>query len=218
MVDQLAKLLKYLKYQKACDTAFGAFVISWIITRHMLYGMVVYSIYKDLPKHIAFGCYKGSNGDIEGPFPPPDSWEYLIAPFKDPTGLVCQTETMQNMFVGMLLFLQGILLVWFTMIVRVVMKVLSGQSADDVRSDEEQEEIEDQESEQEEQPLPATKELHSAEKYIEVLSEEPSAARPSSKASTPSSRSWRGPGHASGVSLPHDRKELLGRIGCDKGN
>jgi very-long-chain ceramide synthase len=209
----LAKILKYLKFQKACDVAFGAFVVVWLVTRHILYGLVVYSIYRDLPNHIQFGCYKGPPGKIEGPFPPPNSWEYLIAPFKDPDGLLCQTQAMQNMFVGMLLFLQCILLLWFGMIVRVVIKVLSGHSAEDVRSDDEDEEdIEQQEN--------LMKDVCVQGNYIEVPLEDVSVemlSRANGKAS-PANRFRRANGNASGVSIPHDRKELLGRIGCDKQN
>ena len=228
---QLAKILRYLHYQRACDVVFGVFVVCWVITRHMLYMLVVYSIYHDLPNHIHFGCYSGVNGNLQGPSEPPNNWEYLVAPFKDPTGVVCQTQTMQNMFVGMLLFLQAILLLWFAMIARIVVRVLSGKSVEDTRSDGEEE------NEEEEVPTkethsgnipdpaatshnytkPAMKDEHmdgSDQYYIEVAANEPSPHRKSS----PAQRSTRRGGHASGVSLPHDRKELLGRIGCDKGN
>jgi hypothetical protein len=44
-----------------------------------------------------------------------------------------------------LIFLQAIVFVWFFMIVRVAMKVLQGEEAEDVRSDEEDEEEETEE-------------------------------------------------------------------------
>jgi very-long-chain ceramide synthase len=209
-------MLKYLKYQKLCDTAFGAFMFIWVASRHIVFPILIYSIYRDLPFYIQLGCYTGANNAIEGPSPVPDGFGYLLAPFGDPKGLICQTEATQVVWLGLLIFLQAIIFVWFFMIVRVAMKVLQGEEAEDVRSDEEDEE----EEETEELQMKDVRLKHGI--YIEVPTTEASnsivGSQPRNRKSSPSHRVRRDHGNASGVSLPHDRKELLGRIGCGKGN
>ena len=100
------------------------------------------------------------------------------------------------------------------MIVRVAIKVLRSQEAEDPRSDgDEEEEIEDLQ-------MKHVRLKHDI--YIEVPTTEAgngvAGPQRSNGKSSPSHKVRRGHGNASGVSLPHDRKELLGRIGCDKGN
>lgn len=205
-------MLKYLKFTTACDVAFGLFVVTWAISRHVIYLLICWSIYSDLPNTISYGCYYGPSSNSIGPFPPPDNFWHLLVPFQQPNGLVCQSKTTTNMFLGMLLFLQGIMLLWFTMIVRVVTKVLSGEAPDDIRSDdedaEEEEDVEDVEQ--------------NYQSYIEVPPQEKEVDADdidfSGRKSSPARKSRRNPGVASGVSLPSDTKELLGRIGCDKGS
>ena len=58
-------------------------------------------------------------------------------------GLVCWNDNIKWTFLGMLLALQCVCYsCWFGMIIRVAYKVLSGQGADDTRSDDEDEEDE----------------------------------------------------------------------------
>lgn len=259
----LAKILKYLHFELACDIAFGVFMVSWLIARHILYMWVLYSIYAHIPEEIQYGCYKGSGQNLEGPFPTPNDWSHLIQPFRNPVGLVCWNNNIKWTFLGMLLALQVLLLIWFAMILRVAYKVITGTGAEDVRSDDEDGD------EEEEMP----KEISSRD-YLdkvrlcvepqppfletEVLSTDPdfslstsskmrakskSKSKSISPSSSPASTSGRrrttpesssagssstGPrkprtesAHSSGVNLlagSSDRKELLGRIGCDKGN
>jgi very-long-chain ceramide synthase len=47
-------MLRYLGYQTACDMAFVTFLISWLYTRHFLFGRVILSVIFDLPKAIPF--------------------------------------------------------------------------------------------------------------------------------------------------------------------
>lgn len=204
-------MLKYLKYTTACDVAFGAFVIMWAISRHAIFLVICWSVYADLPANIEYGCYQGSSAGLEGPFDPPDKFMHLLLPFQSPTGVVCQTKTTTNIWLAMLLFLQGIMMVWFTMIIRVILKVISGEAPDDIRSDDECEEQYDDGKEGFEQ---------SHHDYIEVppLEEEVGAdgINLNGRKTSPPRIIRNYPGVASGVSLPIDRKELLGRIGCDK--
>jgi acyl-CoA-dependent ceramide synthase len=209
-------MLKYMRYQVACDIAFGVFMVVWFISRHVLYLIVCWSIYIDLPKSITYGCYWGSNANLKGPIDPPDNFVHLTMPFRDPQGLVCFYDRTTQMFLVMLMALQVLLLLWFGMIMRVAWKVIHGGEAEDSRSDDEDED--EEESVEVQQPVGRTGD----EKYIEVLPLEEEvgveAINLSGRLSSPARRMRKGAGVASGVTLPSDRKELLGRIGCDKGS
>lgn len=89
------------------------------------------------------------------------------------------------------------------------MKVLRGGQADDVRSDDEgEEEVDEHEVLEEEQLLPYEEEVGVESINLKTRVSNASKTRYKKSASS-----------ATGVSLPghSDRKELLGRIGCDKG-
>jgi very-long-chain ceramide synthase len=226
----LAKILKYLKFRLVCDIAFGAFMIVWFIARHVSYLGVCWSIYAHIPEEVNYGCYRGPSSNMEGPIPVPDDYDHLVQPFIDPEGLVCWNAGIGAVFLGSLLALQGILLIWLSMIVKVAYKVLSGEGADDTRSDDECSEGEEAEAEEsigrvrlcvEPRPfvplanLPIEKEVGFEEMRIS-----PSRLGRSSPVRRSIKRS---DGHAAattGVSLrgTSTRKELLGRIGCDKGS
>lgn len=241
IVLSLAKILKYLQFQLLCDIAFGVFIVVWFITRHIFYPIVCWSIYKHIPEEISFGCYSGSDSDLHGPIPVPNDWDHLAQPFRDPEGLVCWNSSISWVFLSMLLSLFCLVLIWFVQIVRVAYKVISGHSAEDIRSDdedeEEEEEVEADTAKMEKQghanntntsggtPLLIEKEVLSTEReYLNSASRKSSSEGSSggSSKSIPgrrrSSRRRAEGGHSSGVNLlaGSDRKELLGRIGCDK--
>ncbi|KAH8662366.1 TLC domain-containing protein [Xylariales sp. PMI_506] len=198
----IAKCLKYMGYTTICDAMFGLFVVSWFLARHVFYMMTCWSIYVDVPEIISYGCYQGPASDLKGPFPVPEGWGYLFEPFKDPAGIVCLTKNIRWGFLGCLLFLQVITLMWFFMIIQVVIRVLRGAGADDVRSDDEGGAEEEEEYEYEEaEPL-------EEEVGVEDLDLKNWERRTGVKRTATTS----------GVSLPghSDRKELLGRIGCEK--
>ena len=216
-----AKLLKYMHFQLATDIMFGVFMVAWFITRHVLYMCVLWSIYAHIPQEVQYGCYKGSNQNLQGPYPVPNDWEHLTWPFRDPVGLVCWNGNIGRGFLGLLLALQVILCMWFIMIMRVAYKVVTGQGADDSRSDDE----DDEEEEEDEDEVKLSREPYDSPKvqealentYIEkeVLSTE--FERSSRSPTRKTSRRKDGNGHSSGINvLGSDRKDLLGRIGCDK--
>ncbi|KAI4098751.1 MAG: hypothetical protein L6R37_006307 [Teloschistes peruensis] len=222
----LAKILKYLQFQTACDITFGAFMLVWFVARHVLYGMVCYSVYAEIPKEITYGCYWGSNANLQGPIEVPDDVDHLLQPFRDPEGLVCWDNTIKWGFLTALLALQVILCIWFVMIIRVAMKVLRGGEAEDSRSDDEDSDedagMEDDDAE-EEGTRHGQNELqrYSEIRPIEVPPVEEELGGDSMNMiprKSSHNRKYRKVGStASGVHLPSDRKELLGRIGCDKG-
>jgi len=196
-----------------CDVLFGVFMLSWVAARHAAYLMICYSVWADIPETISYGCYRGKKGAIKGPFPPPNKFGHLLEPFQDPEGIVCWNDNIKWGFLSALLFLQGITVLWFAMILRVAIRVLRGGDADDVRSDDEGEEeleFEDDhlstfEAVEEVALLPYEEEV--GVESINLKGRISNASRYKKGAST-----------SSGVSLPghSDRKELLGRIGCDK--
>lgn len=220
-----AKTLKYLHFRTACDAAFGIFMVSWFVARHILYMWVWWSIYAHIPEEIRYGCYKGSASDLDGPLPVPNDWDHLVQPFRDPIGLVCWNSNIRWGFLTLLLALQVIMLMWFVLIIRVAYKVITGKGAEDVRSDDEDS---DEEEEEEVEPKANEVTISSDSKTLiekEVLSTDSNFTTTNTttqgQSKSPIRRSSRrkGEGHSSGVNLlaGSDRKELLGRIGCDKG-
>jgi len=208
----LAKCLKYLGFSTLADIAFGLFMLTWIIARHVLYMMVCYSVWHDIPIEINYGCYKGKKGLMTGPFPPPDMFTHLIDPFRNPEGVVCFNHKIKWGFLTGLLFLQAITLMWFWLICQVAAKVLRGGQADDVRSGDEEDEFEEIEPTTFEKLEPV--EVVPLEEEVGV-----EAINLKGRNITSAKRYKKSASSTSGVTLPghSDRKELLGRIGCDKG-
>ncbi|KAK8062043.1 sphingosine n-acyltransferase lac1 [Apiospora phragmitis] len=196
----LAKCFKYLGFTTTPDVLFGVFMVTWFFTRHVFYGMACWSVYSDIPKQIPIPCFKGTDDNLIGPFQAPEGWSHLLEPFRNPSGTVCFTDNIRWGFLGCLLFLQVITIAWFITIIQVAIRVLKGGAADDVRSDDEAEEEEEYEYE-EAQPL-------EEEVGVEAIDLKNWERRTGVKRASSSS----------GVSLPghSDRKELLGRIGCEK--
>ncbi|KAF2818380.1 longevity-assurance protein-like protein [Ophiobolus disseminans] len=235
-----AKLLKYMGYTTACDIAFGVFVISWLFTRHILYMLVCWSIYKDAPVDMAPGCYLTPNHpsaqNISQLFVPMsdtaafnalggnDIWGSLQKAYTDQNGPICWDPSIRYYFLGLLLFLQGICCVWFSMVLKVVYKVLSGTGADDVRSDDE---CSDEDELIEHDPtssifnaIPTCTEsgmsaMPSLPREEEVGADALTFARLNGASQRRQVR--RENSRTSGISIPgHGGKDLLGRIGCDK--
>ena len=186
-------------------------MIVWFMTRHLLYMVVCYSIWFHVPGIIPHGCFWGSNQNLQGPTDFPHDLDHLTQPFRNSEGLICFDNSIRLTFLGMLLSLQAILLIWFGMIMRVAWKVIQGGEAEDSRSDDE-EEAEDA------QPQPT---VFSSTRCIGSLPLEEEvgveAINLNGRKSSPGRRYRKGGGTASGVTLHSDPKELLGRIGCDKG-
>jgi acyl-CoA-dependent ceramide synthase len=185
---------------------------TWIVARHALYLTVCFSIWRDIPIEIDYGCYEGKKGALAGPFPPGDRFGHLVAPFRDPQGIVCFNHQIKWGFLVGLLSLQVLMIIWFVMICKVAAKVLRGGQADDTRSD-----VEDDVESEETDAMVLEKlepvELLPLEEEVGVEAINLKGRKSSSK------RPKKATSSSSGVTLPghSDRKELLGRIGCDKG-
>ncbi|KXX82367.1 Sphingosine N-acyltransferase lag1 [Madurella mycetomatis] len=205
----IAKCLKYLGYNRLCDWMFGVFMVSWfgcLWQDTSLYIMVCYSVWAHTPEIMPQGCFKGSKSKLAGPFEPPTNKGvlYLLEPLWDPEGLVCYNESVKWTFLSMLLFLQFLTIMWFSMIVRVAIRVLSGTGAEDTRSDDEADEQEDDDEYIYEEAQPLEEEVG-----VDKINLKNWERRTGVKRAEPTSTGVSFPGHS-------DRKELLGRIGCEK--
>ncbi len=192
-------------------------MIGWFIARHVIFLMVVYSVYHDSIEQTTIGCYSGSNANLFGPFESKD-WTNYLEPFTNPQGIVCWNENVSNSFVYALLSLQVILCIWFIMIMKVAAKVIRGGEAVDSRSDDEDEGAEDEDDEQDSDEKFTDGRRHQQPIELPPLEEEVGVESlnlgPSKHAQI--RRPRKSGTVASGVHLHSDRKELLGRIGCDK--
>ncbi|KAM0253899.1 hypothetical protein ACHAQJ_007074 [Trichoderma viride] len=220
IVFPLAKCAKYLGYTTLCDYLFGLFVIVWLVTRHVFFLMVCYSVYADIPIHVPHSCFQGSMNNLQGPLSQPSGWSWLLEPFADPEGLVCFNKLTFYGFLTYLLTLQGIMMMWSYAILKVVARVLSGKNAEDIRSDDEEvDELEEEETEEWEYSENWDKpgfefnpESGLLEEEIEVDDGVVRAWERRHRASVKKG------GSSSGLHLPghSDRKEFLNRIGCEK--
>lgn len=216
-------MLKYAGYQTACDVMFGVFIVTWFIARHVLYLMVCWSIYTDLPATIPYGCHSSITGEQISFQKGHGFWSNMLQPYVNPGGQVCYDDKFMWTFLILLLFLQGITIMWFGMIMRVLWRVLKGEGADDSRSDDEAEDEEEIPA-NEAATLPL-KRKHSGRAH--VSHQQLNAAAPIEETvgvegirlrqKGPRQKQWKSAAHAGPLSIAgSDRKELLGRIGCDK--
>ncbi|KAH8821916.1 TLC domain-containing protein [Xylogone sp. PMI_703] len=205
----IAKCLKYLGHSTLCDIMFGVFMLSWFITRHACYMTTLWGIWAYMGDVIPVGCYHGSQDNLTGPTPlPQHGWLHMVDPFINPTGTICYSDKVKWWFLSALGFLQVLTIFWFFMIVRVAVRVLKGNGADDIRSDDESEEEENDGTSEYEGAEPFEQEEVGEEVGVEAIDLEGWKRRAGIKR-TANSSGFGLPGHS-------DRKELLSRIGCEK--
>jgi len=225
---------------------FGLFILSWFLFRHVLYNLVCYSIYRDVPTAMPNGRYSsiGSgtllssslahpSDDARGNGPGHEFLYNVLQPYFRPGGEFFFNDKIKYTFMMLLGLLQALCIVWFVMIVRVAAKVVAGKGADDTRSDDEGEADEEDDADiyfeddevnikkstnvpvfvsEKKRTIPP---LQSA--YLQENRQGGNAGgnmvrrRPSPMSKV----SKRKPGTGGAASLA-DRKDLLGRIGCDK--
>jgi len=112
----LAKMLRYLSFQTACDVTFVWWMLSWIVTRHVLFSKAIASTYWDAPIEINLGWR-----------PEESHWA---------------TQEVLTVFVYLLVILEVIQCIWSYLIFKVAYRVLRGEGAEDSRSDDEGEDEE----------------------------------------------------------------------------
>ncbi|GAW24241.1 hypothetical protein ANO14919_138240 [Xylariales sp. No.14919] len=206
LIFPLAKCLKYLGFTTICDVIFGIFMVTWLVTRHVFYLMACWSVYYDLPRAAPTSCYQGTADNLQGPLPVPEGQSFLLEPFHNPTGIICTTRGIRTGFLSYLLILQAIMIPWSAAIVRVAVRVVRGDGAEDVRSDDDEEEEDDVEEDEEVEFENA--QIIEEEVGVDVIDFEAWKRRSGVKQ----------PARSSGASISRhsDRKELLNRIGCER--
>lgn len=108
-----AKLLKYCGFSKLCDAMFVIFMMGWIILRHGVYNYLFYHAWTKSVYLMKDGeCKPGENQER------------------------CWTMTVIWVFLALLASLQAITMVWMYSIAKVAYRVITGNGAEDVRSDE----------------------------------------------------------------------------------
>ncbi|KAI0677068.1 longevity assurance proteins LAG1/LAC1 [Trametes maxima] len=110
IIFPLAKMFRYLGMSTICDATFVLFLVSWLITRHALFLLTIKATW--------------------------EAW-YTVPRIWDPSRGHFMTKEIYFGFFAMLVVLQIIQLVWFWMICRVAYRVVTGQGAQDTRSDDE---------------------------------------------------------------------------------
>lgn len=199
-------------YESVCNVAFAVFLGTWLVARHMVYLKLCWSIYKIIPGALTYGCYHNDTGEMYSNDGDPEQWGHLLWPFKNLDGPICMNEKVKVIFLSFLMFLQVLSIIWFTMILRVAVKVLRTGEAEDSRSDGEGEAgLEDADEEQN----------GSLEKDPGNASADSSGSDPTWRRSVMNNGSAQGNRIRTGrgrvrLSDQNDRKALLGRIGCDK--
>ena len=135
-------MLKYLHFEVACNVAFGIFLGVWVISRHVIYLALCWSIYRDIPAAMEYSCYSASTGAVKDPNTI-GHWRYM-EPFYTQSGTICFDRKVKWVFLGLLLILQALSIVWFAIIAKIAYKIVRYGAADDSRSsDEEEEEVDD---------------------------------------------------------------------------
>ena len=200
---------------------FGIFILSWFLCRHVAFLIICWSIYADVPKFVPMACFSAMDGSFVSDDGGTAIMKNILQPYRDPGGLICYNERIGPMFLTLLLMLQVITIIWFGMILRVAYRVLSGNGgAEDTRSEDECEE------ELPEMSLKANGNLQESCSVPLCPSISPPPIEEEadvenlhfSRHSNPKRHYRKSGGRATGISISGhgDKKELLGRIGCDK--
>jgi acyl-CoA-dependent ceramide synthase len=210
-------------------------MISWVLARHVGYLTVCYSVYRDTSAVMPSACFRETANGREGPLPTPTDRGimYLAEPLYDSEGLMCFNESVKWNFLVVLLMLQGLMLVWLMAIIRVAVKVIRGTGAEDTRSDDEDNEAEEEECDEYAEgtmakagAVEAAIATHGGKTSYDdegggddqPIEEEVGVEDIDLKGWGRRAGLKRQASTSTGVSLPghSDRKELLGRIGCEK--
>ncbi len=191
---------------------FVIFLTTWLVARHGIYISLCWSIYRDVPRVMPFACYSGATEELETDANQLGSrWRYA-EPFFDQKGTICLDSSVKSVFLGLLLMLQVLSIVWFGMIIKVALSLVRGESANDTRSSDE-DEGEDEEDEEEQKEDMKCKEDISSGKPRQPISN--GKARASGSDTPPRQTGLFQRGTGIRVTGSRDRKELIGRVGCN---
>ena len=191
---------------------FVVFLATWLVARHGIYVFLCWAIYRDVPRVMPFACYAAATEEIETDAEKLGSlWRYAD-PFFDQKGTICLDRNVKWVFLGLLFMLQILSIVWFAMIIKVALRVVKGEGANDTRSsdEEEEDEIEDEKLKKEvdsKQGVPNGKMTLPLSGKARASGSEAVPPRQTGLFQTGTGR-IRVPGS-------RDRKELIGRVGCN---
>ncbi|SCU88621.1 LADA_0E11188g1_1 [Lachancea dasiensis] len=107
-----AKMLKYCGFTTACDYMFAVFLVFWVLLRHIAYNYIFYHAGTKAPRLMA-------NGECVASAVQKRCWTPMII----------------DVFLWLLGGLQVITIIWMALILKVLIKIIKGGSAEDVRSD-----------------------------------------------------------------------------------
>jgi len=107
----VAKMLRYLSCEIAGDVAFLWWMLSWFVTRHVLFCKVIVTTYRDAPRQLEFGWWPERR--------------YLF------------TKEVHAVFFILLVTLEIIQSIWSYLILEVAYRILKGEGGEDPRSDDE---------------------------------------------------------------------------------
>ncbi|KAJ1673865.1 Sphingosine N-acyltransferase lag1 [Spiromyces aspiralis] len=110
----LAKLLRYLGFNRICNYIFGLFAVCWFITKHYFCFVMMLSIWTQAEILI------------------PEEKRYPNHPNS------YATYPLMYGFLGVLCVLQAILLIWMWMLLKIIIKAITEQRVEDTRSDTEE--------------------------------------------------------------------------------
>ena len=184
--------------------AFGVFLSVWIISRHIIYIPVCWSIYRDVPDVMPYNCYSASTGEVKDTATL-SSWRYL-EPFYTQGGTICLDRKVKWVFLGALLTLQVLNIVWFMMIAKVAYKIVRHGAADDSRSSDEEEVDEEDEIKSEEKGYLNGHANMTPDDKLRTTTADPKPRQ---------QRRLQRSGPRLRVSKSKDNKDLIGRVGCN---
>lgn len=122
-------MLRYIDHSTLCDVTFVWFLLSWFVTRHVLYIFVILrSTWYDCPRLIPFEW-----DPVRERFLSKTAWSIfmgLLSALQVRIDIHSRTSAVSKMHC-----FQVIQMVWFWMICRVAWRVVMGENADDVRSE-----------------------------------------------------------------------------------
>ncbi|KAK3824304.1 MAG: TLC domain-containing protein [Linnemannia gamsii] len=124
----ICKMLKYCQKDQVADVGFVFFVVTWIYTRHIWFGQIIWSTFREAPQFANM------------------AW--------DPSKGLYFTPVVLKGFQVLLCGLYAVLLFWLAMIFKIVFKVLKGENSEDVRSENEEEADEEVEDKKVEEVMP----------------------------------------------------------------
>ncbi|KAF2118618.1 TLC domain-containing protein [Lophiotrema nucula] len=136
----LTKVFNYLAWHTACNITFLVFFIVWFVTRHVIYPMIVWSVYADAFDTIPLGCFSAVTGRRLSQ-PKASSIVHYLQPFVYSDGTVCiDTRVYWSMLI-LLGTLEILMLFWFSAAAKIIWAFITGSDVNDTRSEVDEKEM-----------------------------------------------------------------------------